>query len=137
MPENGQKSFYKWVIDGGMARRVRSVLIALLVVGMSLTAGAGVVSAQESGDDCVPGDDDGEMCEDLDVPPTDPDDDGQHEDIDGSGTANIFDVAALLDLVGSPTVDPANSEYNFDYNEDGDVDIFDVAALLDDVSAGS
>jgi PKD repeat protein len=61
--------------------------------------------------------------------PTDPDDDGLYEDVDGSGGFTFFDVLALYDYfrnAESPAVEP------FDFSEDGAFTFFDVLALYDE-----
>jgi hypothetical protein len=65
---------------------------------------------------------------DFGAAPTDPDDDGVYEDVNGDGTADVVDVRALFvnrdgDTVGT---DPGA----FDYNGDGKFDVVDVRALF-------
>jgi len=64
-------------------------------------------------------------------PPIDVDGNGRCEDVNGDGTFNVIDVAALLDNLGSPAV--TNNADAFDFNDDGAIDVIDVAALLDRV----
>jgi len=63
------------------------------------------------------------------TPPTDPDDDGQYEDVDGDGTVNVIDVAVLLRNLDAAVVQRNAAAFDFDGN--GEVNIVDVATLLD------
>jgi len=67
----------------------------------------------------------------YDSRPTDPDTDGRFEDVDGSGSFDIFDVQALFNELESEEV----QRYApfFDYDESGSVDIFDVQALFNEL----
>ena len=60
--------------------------------------------------------------------PQDADGDFLYEDVDGSGTFDIFDVQALFDTYQTDVVQQ-NGEF-FDFNRDGQVDIFDVQNLF-------
>jgi hypothetical protein len=60
-------------------------------------------------------------------PPTDPDGDGVYEDIDGSGTVTLVDVAVLLGAYDDPSVRDA---VGYDVDGSGTVTLVDVAALL-------
>jgi hypothetical protein len=62
--------------------------------------------------------------------PSDPDGDGVYEDVDGSGSVTILDVATLLAALDDPTVRHAAG---YDVDGSGSVTILDVAALLADV----
>jgi hypothetical protein len=63
--------------------------------------------------------------------PTDPDGDDRYEDVDGSGTFDIFDVAAFLSTFDREVVQEQRTY--FDFTGDGSVNIFDVAGLLMDL----
>ena len=63
------------------------------------------------------------------TPPTDPDDDGQYEDVDGDGTVNVIDVAVLLRNLDAAVVQ--RNAAAFDFGGNGEVNIVDVATLLD------
>jgi outer membrane protein assembly factor BamB len=60
--------------------------------------------------------------------PTDPDSDGQYEDVDGDGDVDIADVQTLYNAQGSSTVQSHTSA--FDFNNSGDISIGDVQALF-------
>jgi PKD repeat protein len=62
-------------------------------------------------------------------PPTDPDDDGLYEDVNGDGDVTIIDVAAFLDVYDTPTVESNLAAFDFDGN--GRASIIDVATLLE------
>ncbi|ELZ97045.1 subtilisin-like serine proteinase [Haloferax mucosum ATCC BAA-1512] len=60
--------------------------------------------------------------------PTDPDDDGRYEDVNGDGTVDMKDVELLYEIA---LQDAVNSEaLAFDFNEDGRFDMKDAQALL-------
>ncbi|ELZ65080.1 peptidase, m36 (fungalysin) family protein [Haloferax prahovense DSM 18310] len=61
--------------------------------------------------------------------PTDPDDDGVYEDVNGDGEFNVIDVSALFDNRN----DAAVQEHGrfFDFNGDGAFNVIDVSALFD------
>jgi outer membrane protein assembly factor BamB len=63
--------------------------------------------------------------------PTDPDDDGLYEDVDGGSQFNIFDVQAFFNNFQSEAVQEYAGRYNFD--GDGDITIFDVQALFNEL----
>lgn len=66
---------------------------------------------------------------DSDAPPGDLDGDGRHEDVDGSGTFDVLDVAVLLGAFDDGAVQNHAGAYDFDGS--GEVDIVDVAVLLE------
>jgi len=63
--------------------------------------------------------------------PTDPDDDGLYEDVNGDGEFNIVDVQALFANLDDETVQ--NNPDKFDFNQDGEVDVVDVQKLYNEV----
>ncbi|MGM0592622.1 MAG: dockerin type I domain-containing protein, partial [Halobacteriota archaeon] len=64
-----------------------------------------------------------------DFPPvTDPDNDGQYEDINGDGAFNIVDVQALFANLDDPALEQSTDQ--FDFNDDGTVNVVDVQALF-------
>jgi len=64
------------------------------------------------------------------LPPKDPDDDGEYEDVNGDGEVNVIDVTVLLERFDG--LIPANQPC-FDFNGDGVLNILDVAELLNEV----
>lgn len=60
--------------------------------------------------------------------PTDPDSDGQYEDVDGDGDVDVADVQTLYNAQGSSTVQSNTSA--FDFNNSGGISIGDVQALF-------
>jgi PKD repeat protein len=62
------------------------------------------------------------------TPPTDPDEDGEYEDVDGDGRASFRDVVVLFANLDDPAVraDPGA----FDFDGDGDVSYADVVAFF-------
>jgi hypothetical protein len=58
--------------------------------------------------------------------------DGLYEDINGDGTADIFDVQALFANQGTKAVQ--NNAELFDFTGDGSINIFDVQALFEQVN---
>ena len=64
-------------------------------------------------------------------PPTDPDDDGLYEDVNGDGVFDIVDAQALFANLDDETVQ--NNPDKFDFNQDGDVDVVDVQKLFNEV----
>jgi PKD repeat protein len=66
-----------------------------------------------------------------DATPTDPDGDGQYEDVNGDGTVNIVDVSAFFQNYQGETVQ--NNVDAFDYNGDGSVTVVDANRLFSDV----
>ena len=66
-----------------------------------------------------------------DHPPKDLNDDGLHEDIDGDGEFDIFDVQALFNGLDSDAVQNHPEAFNFNEDENPeDVTIFDVQGLF-------
>ena len=57
----------------------------------------------------------------------DNDGDGVYEDVDGSGSANIFDALSLYNNLETPAVQ--NNPDVFDYDDSGSVDLFDALQL--------
>ena len=68
---------------------------------------------------------------DFSEPPTDPDDDGLYEDVNGDGEFNIVDVQALFANLDDSVVQ--NNPDKFDFNQDGGVDVVDVQKLYNEV----
>jgi hypothetical protein len=66
-----------------------------------------------------------------DTRPTDPDEDGLYEDVDGDGEFTILDVSVLLNAFDEPVV--RNNAAAFDFDDDGTVTIIDVSTLLNDL----
>jgi len=67
--------------------------------------------------------------------PSDPDDDGVYEDVNGDGTVDVGDAQALFANTDDPVVQ--GSVGAFDYNGDGTVDVGDAQALFaNGVNAG-
>lgn len=62
---------------------------------------------------------------------TDPDGDGQFEDINGDGSANVADVQALFAALN--TIGSDNASF-FDFNDDGNLNVADVQALFTQMS---
>ena len=66
--------------------------------------------------------------------PTDPDNDGRYEDINGDGEFDISDVQALFENLGSDAVQESPRAFNFlDEQNPADVTIFDVQALFNEL----
>ena len=65
-------------------------------------------------------------------PPGDTDDDGRYEDVDGSGSANLFDAIALYNNRESDIVQ--DNPAKFDFDGSGSVDLFDAIALYNQVT---
>ncbi|PSP89551.1 peptidase S8 [Halobacteriales archaeon QS_4_69_34] len=65
-------------------------------------------------------------------PPTDPDDDGRYEDVNGDGDAGIVDVQALFANRDDDVV--ASNPDAFDFNGDGSTGIVDVQALFTELA---
>jgi PKD repeat protein len=65
-------------------------------------------------------------------PVTDPDGDGDFEDIDGNGQVDIFDVQALFTNLESDPI--SNNPGLFNFDGQGGVDVFDVQALFTGLS---
>lgn len=65
---------------------------------------------------------------DYQNPVSDPDDDGEYEDVNGDDTFDIVDVQALFANLDDDAVQ--NNPEKFDFNDDGTVDIVDVQALF-------
>jgi hypothetical protein len=68
---------------------------------------------------------------DFENPVTDPDGDGQYEDINGNGNYDIIDVQALFANLDDPAVQ--NNVETFDFNGDGVVNVVDVQKLFFDL----
>lgn len=64
--------------------------------------------------------------------PTDPDGDGQYEDLNGDGTVDVGDVQTLFVNHDDPAVQQYTAQY--DYNGDGVVDVGDVQYLFTEVT---
>lgn len=67
-------------------------------------------------------------------PPTDPDNDGEYEDVNGDGAFTIVDIQALFTNYRGDVIQ-AYPEL-FDYNDTGDVSIVDVQKLFKELSSG-
>jgi hypothetical protein len=63
--------------------------------------------------------------------PTDPDEDGLYEDINGDGTFDIVDVQALFANLNDDAIQ--NNPDAFDFNGDGQVDVVDVQRLFNEL----
>lgn len=63
--------------------------------------------------------------------PTDPDGDGQFEDVNGNGELDYDDVTTLNEHVGEPAVENHVSTYDFNLN--GEIDYGDVTTLYEQV----
>jgi PKD repeat protein len=66
-------------------------------------------------------------------PAQDTDGDGQLEDVDGSGTTDIFDAIALYNSRNSDAVQ--NNIDAFDFDGSGSVDLFDAIELYNEINA--
>ena len=64
-------------------------------------------------------------------PPTDPDDDGQYEDVDGDGRLDDDDVTALFDAFDSDSV--RSNGLAYDFNNNGRLDFDDIVTLQSDL----
>ncbi len=64
-----------------------------------------------------------------DTPPTDPDGDGQYEDVNGNGQLDDGDVELLFENFDRPSVSTYPQAY--DFNDNGQVDYDDVVALYE------
>jgi len=62
------------------------------------------------------------------APPQDIEDDGEYEDVRGTGEFTIFDVQTLFNNLGSDAIQ--DHAWAYDFNGDGEVDILDVQALF-------
>lgn len=71
----------------------------------------------------------------IDTPPTDQDNDGKFEDLDGDGQSDIFDVQALYAHRNDPIVSDYYAVYDFDRSQDGGLDILDIQGLFDLVTS--
>jgi PKD repeat protein len=67
----------------------------------------------------------------LENPPTDPDNDGVYEDINGDGRVDIVDVQGFFNNYEGETVQ--NNPDAFDFNGDGRVNIVDVQQLFSEL----
>lgn len=67
--------------------------------------------------------------------PTDPDDDGRFEDVDGDGAVDRDDVQTLAANLTDPAVQGDQAAY--DYNGNGRVDFADVVTLADETARSS
>jgi len=63
--------------------------------------------------------------------PTDPDDDGRYEDLNGNGRLDYDDVALLFENMESDAV--KMNEAAYDFNENGKLDFDDVVSLYEEV----
>jgi hypothetical protein len=66
-----------------------------------------------------------------DARPTDPDEDGRYEDLNGDGEFSLTDVSVLLGVYDQPPIQ--NNTAAFDFDGDGTVMITDVSTLLADL----
>lgn len=62
------------------------------------------------------------------APPTDPDGDGQYEDVNGDGSVDVVDVQTLFATLDSDVV--RNNPQAFDFDGDGSVSVVDIQALF-------
>lgn len=62
-------------------------------------------------------------------PPTDPDNDGLYEDINGDGQFDVFDVQAFFNNINSEPIQNNAELFDFD-GSGGDANVFDVQALF-------
>lgn len=67
----------------------------------------------------------------LDGPPTDPDSDGNYEDLNGNGRTDFDDVVVLFEYIDDPAVTDHVSVYDFNMN--GRVDYDDIITLFEEV----
>ena len=67
----------------------------------------------------------------FDAPPTDPTNDGLHEDVNGDGVFSVADVQALFDSREDPTLATYSEWFDFDGDGAGAVTVADVQALFD------
>jgi hypothetical protein len=67
-------------------------------------------------------------------PPTDPDGDGDYEDVTGDGEVTRQDRGALTRCRWSPAV--RNNPLAFDFDDDGDFDNDDIRALAEEINSG-
>jgi hypothetical protein len=65
-------------------------------------------------------------------PATDPNGDGEYEDINGDGTVDIVDVSAFFENRNSDTME--DNPESLDFNGDGVVNIVDISKLFEEVS---
>jgi len=89
------------------------------------TTGATISVSERTGPPAVVGD----------TPPTNIDDDGGYEDVNGNGDLDIGDVQALL--ANQETAAVQNNVPAFDFNGNGGIDIGDVQALFAEYRASS
>jgi hypothetical protein len=66
---------------------------------------------------------------------TDPNGDGQFEDINGDGNATLQDLQPYFDVVRPGTSAPSNPSF-FDYNNDGNATLQDLQPYFDEVRPG-
>jgi len=93
----------------------------------------------EEGDSYTITDENGASISVVEIPPvgdfqnspTDPDDDGLYEDVNGDGQFNIVDVQALFANLDDETIE--NYPDAFDFNGDGTVNVVDVQKLFTEV----
>ncbi|OYR51709.1 hypothetical protein DJ74_03285 [Halorubrum sp. Ea8] len=93
----------------------------------------------ENGDSYTVTDENGASISVVEIPPvgdfqnspTDPDDDGLYEDVNGDGQFDIVDVQALFANLDDETIE--NYPDAFDFNGDGTVDVVDVQKLFTEV----
>jgi hypothetical protein len=69
----------------------------------------------------------------VDNRPTDPDGDGQYEDINGDDKFDIFDVIVLYNHLDNPAVTENPQYFDFDGDDAVEIDISDVQALFSDL----
>jgi hypothetical protein len=65
--------------------------------------------------------------------PTDPDGDGEYEDVDGDGNATYQDVVVLFEYFESVLADGATATAAFDFDGDGRLSYVDLVALFESV----
>jgi uncharacterized protein YrzB (UPF0473 family) len=62
-------------------------------------------------------------------PPTDPDNDGRYEDVNGDGSGDLLDVRTLFTNRDTPEIQ--NNSAAFDFNDDGEFNLLDVRTLFE------
>jgi hypothetical protein len=65
---------------------------------------------------------------DFENAPTDPDDDGVYEDVNGDGSVDVLDAQAIFANTQDSVIQ--NNVEAFDFNDDGSVDVLDAQALF-------
>jgi PKD repeat protein len=63
-------------------------------------------------------------------PPTDPDNDGLYEDLNGNGQVDFDDIVTLFESAGDPAVQDNSDRY--DFNGNGRFDFDDIVTLFEE-----